>query len=314
MQVIVHGGAGDRPDEPDERRKVLDSAAESGADKSAPLDAVDAAVGVLERSPRFNAGTGGARQSDGAVRTDAGVMTSDRAVGAACSMPDVERAVSVARVVLEATPHVLLSGEHAVALAEDYGVATGVDLLTDRTRKRWDRTAPPEGPPNEQLPWIHDHFGATGEAMPEDDGADDRARDADGGDQDADPADHDTVGAVATDGDRVAAATSTGGRWYALAGRVGDVPQVGSGFFATPSGGASATGAGEAIATNGLARRAVWLLDDGHDAAEAAERAIAAFDAETNAEAGVIVATPDGGLGSAFNSAAMQTDAAGSVE
>lgn len=310
MQVIVHGGAGDSPDEPDERQEVLDTAADRGADESAPLDAVDAAVGVLERSPRFNAGTGGARQSDGAVRTDAGVMTSDRAVGAACSMPDVERAVGVARVVLEETPHVLLSGEHAVALAEDYGVETGVDLLTDRTRERWDQTAPPEGPPSEQLPWIHDHFGATGEAMPDD--ADDQ--DAANQPGDADPTDHDTVGAVATDGDRVAAATSTGGRWYALAGRVGDVPQVGSGFFATPSGGASATGAGEAIATNGLARRAVGLLDDGADAAEAAERAIDAFDAETDAEAGVIVADSDGGLGSAFNSAAMQTSTAGSVE
>ncbi|WP_256393922.1 isoaspartyl peptidase/L-asparaginase [Natronoarchaeum rubrum] len=313
MQVIVHGGAGDRPDEPDERQEVLDSAADRGAEASAPLDAVDAAVGVLERSPRFNAGTGGARQSDGVVRTDAGIMTSERAVGAACSMPGVERAVSVARIVLEETPHVLLSGEHAVALAEDYGVETGVDLLTDRTRERWDRTAPPEGPPSEQLPWIHDHFGATGEAMPE--GDDDRDRDADGGDApDRDPTDHDTVGAVATDGERVAAATSTGGRWYALAGRVGDVPQVGSGFFATPSGGASATGAGEAIATNGLARRAVGLLDDGVDAAGAADRAIDAFDAETDAEAGVIVADRDGGLGSAFNSAAMQTSAARSEE
>src|SRR6056297_1045334 len=109
-------------------------------------------------------------------------------------------------------------------------------------------------------------------------GADCEAVDADTPDRD--PTDHDTVGAVATDGERIAAATSTGGRWYALAGRVGDVPQVGSGFFATPSGGASATGAGEAIATNGLARRAVGLLDDGVDAAGAADRAIDAFDAE----------------------------------
>lgn len=296
MQVIVHGGAGDRPDDPDERQAVLDSAADRGAEEPTPLDAVDAAVGVLERSPRFNAGTGGARQSDGSVRTDAGVMTSDRAVGAACSMPGVERAVRVARVVLEETPHVLISGDHAVAVAENYGVETAADLLTDRTRERWEQTAPPDGAPSEQLPWIREHFGATGETMP------------------GDPSDHDTVGAVATDGDRVAAATSTGGRWYALAGRVGDVPQVGGGFFATSAGGASATGAGEAIATDGLARRTVGLLDDGVDAAAAADRSIEAFDAETDAEAGVIVADRDGSLGSAFNSAAMQTSTAGSVE
>jgi len=298
MNVIVHGGAGDRPDDPGERQAVLDDAADRGAEASAPLDAVAAAVSVLERSPRFNAGTGGAVQSDGVARTDAGVMTSEREVGAACTMPGVERAVRVARVVLEETPHVLVSGEHAVAIAEDYGVETGVDLRTARTDERWDRESPPDGAPSEQLPWIREHFGATGKAISDD----------------ADPSDHDTVGAVATDGDRVAAATSTGGRWYALAGRVGDVPQVGGGFFATPTGGASATGAGEAIATDGLARRAVGLLDDGLAPEDAAERAIDAFDDATDAEAGVIVADRDGGLGSAYNSAAMQTGTAGSVE
>jgi len=295
VQIIVHGGAGSAPDEPDARQAVLDRAADDGAVAATPLDAVETAVGVLEASPRFNAGTGGAVQSDGVIRTDAGVMTSDREAGAACSMPGVERALHVARVVAEETPHVLVSGDHAVALAEEFGVETDVDLWTDRTRERWEAETPPQESPGEQLPWIHEHYGDTEVGR-------------------RDPSDHDTVGAVATDGDRIVAATSTGGRWFALAGRVGDVPQIGAGFFATDAGGASATGNGEAIATTSVSRRAVQRLDAGDDPQSAADAAIEAFADRTHSSAGVIVADGEGRVGSAYNSEAMQTSAAGVVD
>jgi isoaspartyl peptidase/L-asparaginase-like protein (Ntn-hydrolase superfamily) len=123
--------------------------------------------------------------------------------------------------------------------------------------------------------------------------------------------DHDTVGAVATDGDRVAAATSTGGRWLALAGRVGDVPQVGAGFYCTPAGGVSATGGGEDIARVTLARRAVEYLEDGRRAQAAAEAAIGEFSDLVDGSAGLIVLTPDGDVGEAFYNDAMQTAVAG---
>jgi len=279
MQVLAHGGAGEEPTAPRERQGVLDEAVRTGLGETTPLDAVTATVRVLESDPRFNAGVGGTVQSDGIIRTDAGVMTDDRSVGAACSMAGVEHAVSVARVVLDETPHVLVSGEHAVSLAADFGVETDVDLWTDRTRERWDALEDyPEGGPADHLDWIRDRFGG-----------------------------HDTVGAVARDGDLLAAATSTGGRWLALAGRVGDVPQVGSGFYAAPAGAASATGAGEDIARTTLSRRAVRHLEAGHDAASAAELAIDEFAELTGSSAGVIVVDADGGTGSAFNSEAMQT-------
>src|SRR6056297_992757 len=137
MKVIVHGGAGSAPDEPEPRQAVLDEAAETGATESSVVDAVEEATRILESSPRFNAGVGGAVQSDGAIRTDAGLMTGDREAGAVCSMPGVEHAVSAARVVMEETPHVLVSGEHAVDLAADFGVETGVDLLSADERERW---------------------------------------------------------------------------------------------------------------------------------------------------------------------------------
>jgi len=278
MRVVVHGGAGGAPDEPSARQAVLDEAAERGVDAETPLDAVEAALAPLESSSRFNAGVGGAVQSDGVVRTDAGVMTSDRAVGAACSMPGVEHAASVARVVVE----------------------TGVDLLTDETREAYEREDPPRGGPREHLDWLATRFGS---------GSDQAGGGSETGDESGRAPDHDTIGAVATDGEAFAAATSTGGRSFALAGRVGDVPQVGSGFFSTEAGGASATGAGEDIARVTLSRRAVDFLDEGLDAQRAADRAIEEFEALTGSGAGLVVLGDDG-AGSAFNTDAMQTSVA----
>ncbi|WP_439027392.1 isoaspartyl peptidase/L-asparaginase [Haloarchaeobius sp. DT45] len=304
MHVIVHGGAGASPDDPETRQGVLDEAAAAGSDAETPLDAVEEAIHVLESSPRFNAGFGGAIQSDGVVRTDAGVMTDDRETGAACSMPGVEHAVSVARVVMEETPHICVSAEHAVALAEDFGVETDVDLLSDRTRERWAEEDVPEGGPKEHLAYLHERFGVTdpdGNPAAMDHDTDEETSSS------SEPLDHDTVGAVAFDGDSFAAATSTGGRWLALAGRVGDVPQVGNGFYCAPAGGASATGAGEDIARVTLSRRAVRHLESGHSAQEAADLAIAEFGELTGSNAGIIVLDRDGNAGSAFNSDAMQT-------
>jgi len=290
---------------------VLDDAAERGAAAATPLDAVEDALRALESNERFNAGYGGAVQSDGVVRTDAGVMLSDRTAGAAASMPGVEHAVSVARVVAEETPHVLVAGEHAVELAADFGVETGVDLLTDTIRERLQAEDPPQGSPREHLAWLASRFGSgadqaggngAGGGGPDEDTAPDHHGRAE---KDA-ASDHDTVGAVATDGDTFAAATSTGGRSFALAGRVGDVPQIGSGFYASPAGGASATGAGEDIAKVTLSRRAVRHLEAGLDAQAAADRALAEFGELTGSGAGLIV-LDDGDAGSAFDTDGMQT-------
>jgi len=322
MRVIVHGGAGGSPDDPEPRQATLEDAADAGASETDPVDAVEAAIRVLEADPRFNAGTGGAVQSDGVVRTDAGVMASDRGAGddreespngrtgsaatreagAAASMTGVEAAVSVARAVMEETPHVLLNGVHAVDFAADVGVDVECDLWSEDTRERWDDLDDhPEGSPTEHLDWIRDKFGSTDPG-----GREEEDGDADEG-VDGYEKDHDTVGAVAFDGETLAAATSTGGRWLALAGRVGDVPQIGSGFYAAPAGAASATGAGEDIAKTTLTRRAVRHLEGGMGAQAAADRAIEEFGELTGSSAGVIVLDSDGEYGEAFNSAAMQT-------
>jgi beta-aspartyl-peptidase (threonine type) len=228
-------------------------------------------------------------------------------------MPGVEHAVSAARVVLAETPHVLVSGPHAVELAADHGVETDVDLWSERTRERFKEVdAPVDAGAREQLAWLADQFGRTdpGGRETEDGATDGSEHDNDGAERSSpgsDPQDHDTVGAVAREGDRIAAATSTGGRWLALAGRVGDVPQVGSGFYCNQAGGASATGAGEDIARVTLSRRAVRHVEAGRDADAAAELAIEEFGELTGSSAGVIVLDADGTAGSAFNSEGMQT-------
>jgi isoaspartyl peptidase/L-asparaginase-like protein (Ntn-hydrolase superfamily) len=298
MYVIAHGGAGDAPEDPDRRRAVLDEAVAAGEAAETPVESVVATVRVLESSPRFNAGTGGSVQSDGVVRTDAGLMTGDRRVGAASSMPGVERASEVARLVMAETPHVLVSGVHAVDLAAAYGIDVEAELWSDRTREQWaDEDPPAREDIRAQLDWLRGDFGGA----PEGDGT--READSD----DGPPRDHDTVGAVASNGDALAVCTSTGGRWRALAGRVGDVPQVGSGFFCTHAGGASATGAGEDIVRVTLSRRAVDHLELGRDPQDAAELAVEEFEEITGSTAGVIVMDRAGRAGSAFNSEAMQT-------
>lgn len=287
MQLIVHGGAGSDPDEPADRHAVLQEAAESGAAQQTPLEAVVSAVGVLEASPRFNAGVGGAVQADGVVRTDAGIMTDERAVGAVCAMPGVVEAAEVAKAVLERTPHVLLSGDQAARMAAEIGLETDRDLLTADTRARYDEVEPPTDDFGSVLEWVNDHFGA---------------------DEESRSGDHDTVGAVAVANDgRLAAATSTGGRWFALPGRVGDTPQIGAGFYASAAGGASATGWGEDIARGTMSREAVRRLEAGTDPQAAAEQALSSLEAGTGAHAGIILADSDGRVGSAFNTELMQT-------
>jgi len=279
MQILAHGGAGGSPDEPEPRQQTLDDAVAAGARASTPSEAVVATVRRLESSRRFNAGVGSAVQSDGEIRTDAGFMRSDGPTGAACSMPGVEHAIDVARLVATETPHVLLSGENAVAFADDFGVETDRDLWSDRTRETWAETEPPEGSDRAtHLEWVREQFGG-----------------------------FDTVGAVATDGDRLAAATSTGGRWCALAGRVGDVPQIGAGFYATETAAVSATGAGEAIARFGLSRRVADRIKRGQEPQTATDQAVEAFGEATDDLAGVIAVDADGQTGESFNSDSMQT-------
>ena len=143
MELLVHGGAGSAPDDPEPRQETLEAARDAGLAAADPTAAVRAAIRHLEADPRYNAGVGGAVQDDGVVRTDAGFMTDDGDCGAACGMPGVEHAVDVAHAVAMETPHVLLAGDGAVEFAEGAGVAADRDLTTEATRARYDEAGLP---------------------------------------------------------------------------------------------------------------------------------------------------------------------------
>jgi Asparaginase len=281
MKVLLHGGAGPSSEHPDERKEVLDEAAEVGASKDTPKEAVLSGIRALEGSEYFNAGVGGSVQSDGVVRADAGIMKDDLSVGAVCGMSGVKNPIEVADLVMEETPHVLIAGKNAAALAEEFGVDTDSDLRTEETRGRWEQATAGKdlSDASSQMEFSEEMFGT------------------------------DTVGAVAFDEESgsTAAGTSTGGRWFAVPGRVGDVPQVGSGFYCNGTAAASATGIGEDIARVTLCRLTVQEVSSGSDPQEATRSAVERFEEKTDSNAGVIAIDSQGETGSFYNTEEMGT-------
>ncbi len=245
------------------------------------LDAVVAAVVVLENDPLFNAGYGSLLNSEGAVEMDASVMVAEPAsnprarrivrAGAVAAITRVRNPVLLARAVMEHTSHILMAGAGAERLARKLAIPTCIpgELVTERARKRW--RARVEREREEKL----------GDA-------------------------HGTVGAAALDRDgRLAAATSTGGVPGKIAGRVGDSAIIGAGVFAGADGAASATGHGEAIIMAQLCREAVAMMSR-CTPERAARRSVIELIAPRNAEAGVILVDARGRLGYAHNAGVME--------
>jgi L-asparaginase / beta-aspartyl-peptidase len=146
--IAVHGGCGNPAagvlrDEPSYRAAIEDALrAGSGvleAGRSA-LDAVQAAVEILEDCPLLNAGRGSVLTTEGTVEMDASVMWgADLSAGAVAAVSGVRHPVALARVVMERTSHVLLAGEGASRLAEESGLELCDPdwFITDLQRERW---------------------------------------------------------------------------------------------------------------------------------------------------------------------------------
>lgn len=177
------------------------------------LDTVEAGVRVIEADPTVTSvGYGGAPNSDGVVQLDAAVMDGTKLrCGGVAAIEDIKHPVSVARKVMELTPHVLLVGGGARKFALANGFKAE-NLLTEASRKQWQRKkAAQKKPP---VPG---------------------------------PDDHDTIGMIALDLEgRIAAAVTTSGLGHKLPGRVGDSPLIGCGLYADQEVGACvSTGVGE---------------------------------------------------------------------
>ena len=256
--IVVHGGAGDwRDDKHPPAERGVATAAAAGRDVllagGSALDAVIAAVHVLEDDPLFNAGTGAALSIDGRIELDACVMDGrDLRAGAVASIERVRHPVDVARAVMEKTDHVLLVGEGATRFARALGFPDHDPETPDR-RRAWETAHARLGAEGDD--WLP-RLRALLAAYPE--------------------LGHGTVGAVARDADgHIAAATSTGGVVLKLVGRVGDAPIPGAGTYANGFGGVSATGRGEIAMRTLLARRVCELAEAGASTSEATVRALA---------------------------------------
>ncbi len=280
--IVVHGGAGHLgPDDPASSggveaprlEGVRRAAAAGWAVLSAggtALDAVEAAVRLLEDDPTFNAGTGGCLAASGEVELDASIMDGETlACGAVAAVKDVANPIALARRVMERSGHVLLAGDGASAFARSAGIPAipNAALVTPAQRARWE-AARRGGPPGSR----------TG-----------------------------TVGAVARDRrGHLAAATSTGGTAMKLPGRIGDTPLPGCGTYADDRLAAvSCTGHGERIMQLTLARHAADLVGAGRSAPDAAREAVRVLGERVRGEGGLIVVGPAGDVGFAHNTPVM---------
>lgn len=280
--LLVHGGAGviRRDLDADTEHAVRDalvSALRCGharlASGGSALDAVAAAVSVLEDAPYFNAGHGAVFTHDGINELDAAIMDgATLRAGAVAGVRRVRNPVLLARAVLERSPHVMLAGEGAEAFAREQGIAL-VEPGYFRTEARWRQLqdAQRQAARGESV----DHFG--------------------------------TVGAVALDGAGcLAAATSTGGMTDKRWGRIGDSPVIGAGTYANAACAMSGTGWGEFYIRTAAAHAVCMRVAEMRQPLrEAAEHVVNAQIPQLGGSGGAIVLGADGAWAMPFNTGGM---------
>ncbi len=303
--VVLHGGAGviDRSSmtaqaEAQYRASLKQAITAAGAvlDKGgSALDAVEAAIKLLEDNPLFNAGHGAVFAADGTIQMDAAIMdgTTMRA-GAVADVRHTRHPISLARAVMEKSPYVLLTGSGADAFSAHVGFPQ-VPQSYFFTERRWESLvkqlqkeglpipARPEGAPPAPLKPLA--FFET-------------------------PDNHKfgTVGVVALDRTgNIAAGTSTGGTQGKQWDRVGDSPLIGAGTYASnQSCAVSATGTGEYFIRYTVARTVCALVQyKGMRLQDAADEVVQHQLVAIHGDGGVIAITPDGQLAWSFNTPGM---------
>ncbi len=285
--IVIHGGAGnvDRERVPADREaeffarlnEALDAGEAILKAGGSSLDAVEAAVRILEDSPKFNAGRGAVFTYGGGNELDASIMCGrEIAAGAVAGVTNVRNPISTARLVMENSPHVLLTGRGAEQFAAEQGVEIvdpsyffdqyRFDQLQETLRRR------------QESGYLHPDAGMG------------------------------TVGAVALDmHGNLAAATSTGGMTAKRYNRVGDSPIIGAGTYANNASCAvSATGHGEyfikyAVAYDISAR----MLYKGAGLEEAAGSIIHGTLKDLNVSGGLVAVDRDGNVAMPFNTTGM---------
>lgn len=279
--IIVHGGAWDIPQDAHQaHRQGTLRAVEAGwamlAAGGTAMDAVEAAIVVMEDDETFNAGRGSFLNAEGQVELDAGCMHGAALqVGAVAGVQFIQNPIRLARAVMEKSEHVLLVAQGAQRFAQRKGfpACNLTDLAVPREFERWQKL-------------LYDRTYSARQSFVR-------------------PAD--TVGCVALDqAGHLAAGTSTGGTPNKMPGRVGDVPMVGCGFYADDElGGASSTGWGESIAKVLLARLVLHCLQELDNPQTAAQTAIQVLADKVSGLGGIILLSRDGRPGCHYNTPHM---------
>jgi len=324
--LLVHGGAWAIPAEAAAAhesgvRRALETGYALLSRGASALDAVEAAVTVLEDDPTFDAGRGSFLTSDGRVQLDALLMDGGRmkAGGVAC-VERLRNPIQAARLVLEKSPHVYFVGAGAEQFAHSHGMALidNAELVLDRERERLAQAKLREaagladesfsGPETSPHPVLHDDKSPE-TAFPRNDSRMESAISMDRAEglRPSGQNDHDTVGAVALDArGNLAAATSTGGTLNKTPGRVGDSSLIGCGCYADNlSAAVSLTGWGEPIMKLVLGKWATDRVASGIAPELAAREAIAYLFNRLGGHGGIILLGPDGRFGLAHNTPAM---------
>ncbi len=249
------------------------------------LDAVETGVRVTESDPNnLSVGIGGLPDRDGNVTLDACIMNHKHQCGAVAYLQDIENPISVARKVMEETPHVMLVGAGAKQFALEKGFVE-TELLTHGTKRLWMKWQ--EGQNPDRPPINHEN--------------------------------HDTIGMLAMDKEgNLSGACTTSGWAYKLPGRVGDSPIIGAGLFVDNEvGAACATGLGEAVIRIAGSSIIVELMRQGHHPEKACEmavkRIIKTHKDTSNLQVGFIAMNKKGDVGgysvySGFNYAVRNKD------
>ncbi|WHL19553.1 isoaspartyl peptidase/L-asparaginase family protein [Stenotrophomonas acidaminiphila] len=286
--LVIHGGAGVErqdlnPEELRAARAALEAALRKGHEALAAgkpaMDAVTAAITVLENDPTFNAGRGAVFTHDGKNELDASLMDgATLRAGAVAGVHTIKNPILLARAVMEHSPHVMMIGQGAEMFAAEQKIEQ-VDPSYFRTEKRW-----------QQLQRALKEE-AAGQAH-----------------ADLETAKHfGTVGAVALDAQgKLAAGTSTGGMTNKRYGRVGDSPIIGAGTYASDNCAVSGTGWGEfyirLAAAHEICSRMKYL---GETPAQAGDEVIVKRLPAMGGDGGVIVLSADGKAATPFNTEGM---------
>ncbi len=286
--LVIHGGAGVErqdlnPEELRAARAALEVALRKGHEALAAgkpaMDAVTAAITVLENDPTFNAGRGAVFTHDGKNELDASLMDgATLRAGAVAGVHTIKNPILLARAVMEHSPHVMMIGQGAEMFAAEQKIEQ-VDPSYFRTEKRW-----------QQLQRALKEE-AAGQAH-----------------ADLETAKHfGTVGAVALDAQgKLAAGTSTGGMTNKRYGRVGDSPIIGAGTYASDNCAVSGTGWGEfyirLAAAHEICSRMKYL---GETPAQAGDEVIVKRLPAMGGDGGAIVLSADGKAATPFNTEGM---------